>query len=781
MENINFMILFLLFFLSLPLFHTQEVLFPTSNQTIYHIGSRIIDPKPNTLFHIKGSEIISVFDYYSRRFKSANYVYQKNLLVRELLFKPQKITYFKNDLFIIVDEDDLKVKLYNLRYSTISNIPTDLIFEKDFSILVNSFFGQDLIILFGKEFLRVYDINNDKILLNYSDSNANFKALNYFPEKQIFVAINGDSLITWKMDIENKFWNATNPTVLTDQAANYSHFIEKVINNTMVFICYDQFTNSLLFWDLHTNQSFQNYSLQNICLNKLNGVKSLKEHELVLVCEENKIFLYDTNTSSVHFNDTLTSNIVDFIVVEDKVSNHVALLLQKGNVMILTETHEICGSYMILTEQNILIDEIIDITYLNFMSFLHPQGENTGMIAVTSQVPCNKTAHFLNIFNGSYISNITFDKEIRKIKKIGLNDSFLICFDDEIIIFNETSLQPLWNYTTSNFNIDLIDVISSGDSNFDNLLENNFILLYSKHNPNIIILKADGQFIQQYSLSGEINDIKLFCMVNTVDSILYITTNESLIKLSFNPSENAITYSNLLNSMENITRCKNALIDYQDKTALLFDGDNLTKLNLEDNIIDMVPKKWFSQIIPNSDGIYLIYDIISSIATAVTYNIIPDVTSKKINSNFKEATLLYNKHFYLSGFYFNEKESYETLFETQCDEAFNINQLGVCIKPAISTQFLDEYSSVSLLECPESTYIISNYLETTFNACRNCSLDIQNCLKCSSSSNCLECESGYYRISQKDKPNQFPFCLKKESIENLDNFSSLQLINIEGF
>ena len=667
--------IFFIFFLIMDICRNNESFFPTSNQTIYHIGSKVINPQPNGIFHIKGSEILTVYDFFSGRFKSANYLNGKSLFVRELLPIPEKIIYYKNDIFLIVERNNWKMKFYNLRYSAISSISTNLIFESKFSILVNSFLDKDLIVIYGFGFFRVYDIIQDRILINYRDSHIKIKALNYFPEKQLFVAINGDSIISWTLNMEFKYWNMTEFTILSNNVSNYSYFIEK-INNILSFVFRNK--QNIKIMDLKKNE-FTNIKIDSFCI-KLNLIKSLDKNKLVLICDRNKLFILEIDSKTIQYNDTITSNIIDCIIIENNATNKIAFLTEDGYIILLHFISNKWIYFKMLTEKYLEIEDITSITYLNFASFALPQNNNNGLIAVASQIPNNKTIHFINIFNESYIKNITFDDEIKSVIQIGLTNSFLISFENSITIFDETKLEPLWNYKASNFSIDLIDVASLGDPNQDNILKNNMIILYSKFNGALKIMKADGEFIEEYNLPKEINDIKLFCLINTFESILYLTQNDTLINLKFNqPFNHLKPYKIYYNKIENVTRCKNYLDKYQDMKIDFANSEGIYEKNIYDELFDETPYTWFSQIRLDSYGSLFLFNNITSMATIFMNNMyqIIETNPRKINSNFKDAIILYNKHFQLSSFFFNDKESFETLFEFECDSFFQENYLGI--------------------------------------------------------------------------------------------------------
>ena len=156
--------LLLLFFALLPLLQSQEALFPSTNPITYHIGSRVIDPRPDTLFHLKGSEILTSFDYYSNRFKSVNYLSGSSLSIREIQCTPKSLAYFKGDLIILVDGCDDSINLLNLRYSVITKISDGFGFNEEYSISVNSFLDNDYLFGFGKTFISILDMNSKKII-----------------------------------------------------------------------------------------------------------------------------------------------------------------------------------------------------------------------------------------------------------------------------------------------------------------------------------------------------------------------------------------------------------------------------------------------------------------------------------------------------------------------------------------------------------------------------------------------------------------------------------------
>ena len=769
----------LLFFSALPLFLSQEALFPTTNQTKYHIGNRVIQPKPNTLFHLKGSEIITCFDSYSTRFKSSNYLTGETLNVREVLFQPKQLVYYKNDSMIMVDQNDFSLKIFNMRYALISDILVNFEFGDEFSIIVSSFMEKDVIVAFGKKIFSVFDLKSNKIIATFNDSSLNITALNYFPEKKLIVTIDGNSLIIWTLFCDCESGNITKIETLSENMTNSAPFIER-IGDTQRFLSYDQEEKTMKIWDLTNTTFFSNITIEHLCRNKINRIKSIDDELLLIICDETNVFIFEISSEKVQYNDTRPYNIIDVTIIKDKALQSVGLLTENGNIDVLNLKNWTYSK--MLNEKYRQIDEILDITYLNFYNNLIPHDQNTsGLIAIRSNTPDNRTVHIINAYNETYLKNITIENKVKKVLKLGFSDSFLIWFDNGIVVYNMSTLEFMWNYTNINYTIDLVDSAFIGHNpKIDALSENNIIIFYSKAEGLLKFFRSNGEFITEYALLEDLKNIKFFCMLNTFDSLLYMTESDDLVKVSYDMNSSEVNSSKIYTFLNETFRCKNDLYNYGDKKILVSTKESLKVIDFDENEAQEYVNQTFYSISPLSHGDLLVYDTYTSIATAMTYNYVSrEINPATINSNFKDAILLNNNKGYLTGYYFNEKESFETVFTSNCEESLQINPLGICIVSDFSNSSIDEYSTNLVSECPEDSYKIHNYLGTNSEACRKCGVDIPNCLSCSSAENCLNCEENYHKVALKGYPTEISYCLHLENIQSIEN-SENELFNIIG-
>lgn len=750
----------------------QEALFPSTNKTTIHIGFRVIDPKPKTLFHLKGSEILTCFDPFSSRFKSANYLTGETLNAREILFRPSHVSYYKNDLFAIIDQNTFALKVYNLRYSTLFDTNVILNFGESFSVLVNSFIDKDILIAYGKTFISIVNLKTNYIVTTMKSSDLDIKALNYYPEKRKIITVNGDSLVTWNLICDCEKGSITKNATLSENNGNYSAFIER-IPDSQNYLSYDQKEKRIMIWNLANLTLAQNISIANVCQNNLDQIKVIDEVLLLIICDKTNIIIFDISTQKILYNTINSSKIIEATVIKDNNFKSVAFLNELGNINILY-LNKYVWSTTLFYEKYPQIGDIIDITYLSFYNLNSFQNNETaGYMAIRSNTPDNKTLHIINSYTEKYIGNLTFAEEIKKIIKIGYTDIFLVWFGNEIHSYNQTTIELIWNYKDINFNIDIVDFALYGDPEKDLLPKNNIIIIYSRDNASIKILNSDdGLLISNYILPEKIKDIKFFCMLNTFDSVLYFTQIGNFVNITFDSMTNTTSSQELNDHMDNVLRCKNNLLNYGDKKIEYF-NDKFLKV-VDPQITDYYYNSSISSITALSSGNFLYYQTNNSFAKIMTNNFqkaLLNINEAYINNHFKESILLYNKRFHLTGYYFNEKESFETLFESHCDKLLQSTLMGICLKNDCDC-LIDDYSTELISECSEDSYIIDNYLGSQSKGCRKCRMNIENCLACSSETNCKQCDKNYFQVPSKDDKNSSSFCLSFETISNLQNLKN---------
>jgi len=764
-----------LFLLLLPLLLCQEALFPATHHSDYHIGFRVIDPRPNTLFHLKGSEILTSFDYFSNRFKSANYLTGNTLNIREILFKPKHLSYFKNDLIVLVDSNDDSIQIFNLRYSTISKISNGFGFVDECSILVNSFLDNDYIIGYGKTFFSIINMNTKKIIASYNDSSLDIKALNYLPEKRLIVTIAGDSFVAWKIvfDYENEKETIVQNGNLSEQASNCSCSLERISNTPRFFSYYIQ-ENMIRIWDFNNFTNLKNISLANICPTNFDSFKSINGDSVLIICDKTNAYLLNISSENVYYTLTTPSKIVDVILIEEKEGKSVGFLLESGQIDMLFMQENNFTSSEILREKYPYIENINEITYLNFYNYFKYEDKNTssGLIAVRSNLPDNKTVHIISTYEKTYIKNLTFDEEVRKVSKIGFSDYFLILHGNTIDVYNQSTLEPVWNFTQ--ITIDMVDVLFYGQESYDLIPRNSFIAIYSKQgNESLSLYRSDGELVVKYDLPENCQNIKLFCMMNNLDSWLYFTEDDILVSLkySLDPGTNmsSIVAQILNEHIDNVTRCKSKFSNYNDNKIEFYNNETL---RVSSNANQMnYSNETFSQITPLTLGEFLLYDKANNFSTMMTNNFEKEsleLNSMKINQNFRDSILLMNKNFYFTGYFYNDKESFETLFEKKCDELYAVDRLGICLRTDY-LDYLDENTLNFVESCPEDSFVITNYLETEKKACRKCGLDIPNCVLCSSAKNCLKCQNDYYQVGSKEQLNEYSHCYSLETLIEIES------------
>ena len=764
--------LLLLFFALLPLLQSQEALFPSTNPITYHIGSRVIDPRPDTLFHLKGSEILTSFDYYSNRFKSVNYLSGSSLSIREIQCTPKSLAYFKGDLIILVDGCDDSINLLNLRYSVITKISDGFGFNEEYSISVNSFLDNDYLFGFGKTFISILDMNSKKIIASYNDSSFDIRSLLYFPEKKIIMVLTGESLVSLKLvyDNENDKEMILKNITLAEKVGNCSCVLER-IPNTQKFLSYDIDENKLRVWNLNSFSNVYNISLTDACPSNLESFKPFSKDSAMVICQKSNVHIYNISTARFLVSFTTKSAIVDTTFIDETVGKRLSFLLESGQITILS-LDENLSSIDALQEQQPNIQNISEITYLNFFNYFKYEDSTTssGLMAVRASIPDSKTIHFLSAYQQTYLKNLTFAEDVRSVLKVAFSDYFLILHGNTIDVYNQTSLEPVWNITKDS--IDMVDVLFLGKENQDLLPENNYIAVYSKQGIQTMSLyQSTGELLIQYTLPETCQNVKLFCMMNNLGSWLYFTENDDLVRLNYfydaTTKTSSISCQSLEQHIDNVTRCKSQVSSYNDNKFEVYNNDTLKVTGGDPKTFE---NQAFSQITALTSGEFLLYDKNKSLSTVMTSNFekkAMDFNSIKINQNFKDSIVLQNKNFYYTGFFFNDQESYEILLEKKCGEIETYDFLGVCVKLDCG-KYLDESSTNSVESCPNDSFLVDNYLGTKRTGCRKCGLDIPNCVLCSSAHNCLQCENNYIKVGSKENKEEYSFCLSEEVVKETE-------------
>lgn len=768
MKNIVFILL------SLAICCKQhEILFPAANQTLYHIGLRVLQPEKNTLFHLKGSEILTCFDFFSLRFKSLNYKSNETLYVRELLSKPLQLTHYKHDIFAYVEEGTYSINLFNLRYSTKSELGIKLKSQQNFSMTVSSFLDQDLLIVYERNSIEVIDLKSKKMIVSLNDSNLNIRSIIFFPKSQIIASLDNETITLWKFscNCDGSDGSLSKITVVNENTSNYSSFLEQIPFSES-FLGLDEKKEEIVVWNIDENNQkiFINKIIKtpSQCSNNIDRVKVINKDLTLLICQQKNILVLNISSENITYEVNKSSKIVDITNIENMSAG---FLYESGFIDVLY-LENYTWSSLLLKEKYPEVESISDISYLEFYNLYIPgNSSQSGLIAVQNRISEKNSLYLINTYNEYSFSQISFDEDIKKVMNLGFLPQFIVWAGNTIKVYNKSDFSyPLWELNSLNFTIDLIDVVVLGDEIKDSVAESHIIVVYSKENKQLEFYNPDGNFSFSYNLSEKFQNIKLFCSLNTFQSISFITEDDKMGKLTYNSETKKIESFEIFVKLQNITGCKNELYNYGDKKVIIYNNETMS-------VIDFVkePVNIFSTILSKIDFFsydFLAYNKENSIASIMGYNFEKEtlkINSAQINKFFKNFMLLENKKFQLTGYYFNDKESFETLFESDCEELVESKYQGICLKNECE-KYIDEYSTEFVNQCENDSYIVNNYLGSQKNACRKCKLNIPNCLECSSSGNCTQCENNYYQTSSKNVgDNNYPHCLNLGDISFFEN------------
>lgn len=747
---LKLILLFVLFLTTI----SQETYPVPKNQLNAIAGFSIMTPKVDSLLYMPGSSILLVYDASRGKYKPLNYNSEAIIDFKEINFEVGRQCWINEDLIAVEEKNKFNVYIYDFRFGSLTLLDK---LNIQANLLDMASDGTNLLLL-SENNIKIVDYakNIAKTLLNmniYAASGLTFKHMVVFPERNQVVIHHSDN--SFKI-----FDYSLQQVNLVREFSDKSNAITRMIKiggSSDLFATYDETTFKIKVWNIEK----MTISTQNLVTSFSQKAATFKSTETGIIVVGNSLAgtldLIDSKNMQILKTLSYTNSIVDIVGLPDKSLTEAsfAILDSKGLVstFVYDKTAKTATSKTFFNEKISNLPAKID-------TFIVLKYNINTMRAVLMDENNKKEIFIIDIFTKTFINKITVLNDIELIIQLGTSNYFVVIESTSIHFYDQTtittSLVPNPNTFTSTTLVTKAKEISDGSE---------YYLLIHDGN-NIKIIKTDGTAIEK---DQQANNFLFFCEMNTFLKFSFVLSDGfsnkilnvwsfDILTLSFSSLEMTTVIS-----QTNMDQCFNS---YSDSNFYAFASDSLKIYEKTGSLKQEITGVTSVKIHQSTSTYLTLFKSASNTASIIKYSdgttdssIIPDLI---FPSSYSDVYLIKNSN---GQYTFLARKNLEifTKLTSSCASSLKLIE-NVCLPSCSSTEIYDENtnSCKTATICPTTQLLISNYKNLNYNACRSCSLLVENCETCVGSENCSKCKTNYYRFSSLANSN-LDVCVLKAS------------------
>lgn len=733
---------------------SQETYPIPKNQINSILGFTILTPKVDSLLYMPGSSILLVYDASQSKYKPVNYNSETILDFKELNFEVGRQCWINGDLIAIEEKNKFNVYVYDFRFGSLTLLDK---LDIKANLLDMASDGTNLILL-SEVNIKIVDYakNIVKVQLNlntYTPNGLTFKHMAVFQERSQVVIHHSDN--SFKI-FDYSLQQISLVREFSDKTNSITRMI-KIGGSSDLFATYYEADFKVKAWNIE-KMTISTGNLVTSFAQKASTFKSTETGIIVIGSSlAGSIDLIDSKSLQILKTLTYANSIVDIVGLADKsqTEGSFAILDSKGLVSVYVYDKAVNTATL-----KTFFNEKISSLPAKVDTFVVLKYNVNSMRAILMDASNKKELYIIDMFTRTFINKITVSNDIQDVIQLGGSNFFALIEGTSISFYDQTtittSLIPNPVTYTSVTAVTVANDINDGSDYY--------LMIYDENN--IKIIKTDGTAINK---DQTISNVLFFCEMNTFLKFSMVVSDVSSNKLlkvwSFDLPTLTFSPIDLANpiSQTNLDQCFNS---YTHSVFYAFTSNSLKIYEKTGSLKQEVTGVTSVNIHQSTSSYLTIFKSASNSAAILKYS---DGTTDSSTiadmgfpSSYDDVYLIKNSNAQYS---FLAQKNLEILIKlaSTCASTLKATE-NVCLPSCASTEKYDEgtNSCKTLTSCPTSQILITNYKNLNYDACRSCSLMIENCETCGDSENCSKCKSNYYRFSSLAN-NYFDTCVLKSS------------------